>query len=107
MSLKGFLHDIYLLCFFRIVQIIASILLPDEKDNIINKKRFMDEFSGGEISMSQKASRPDDFKHTFSGNIDDNFKLGLKVTKKSLKVWFVLISSIFFYCNVYLNFEFR
>lgn len=65
---------------------IASILLGEEKQNIVNKKRFYDEFSGSDMTLSQKKSRPEDYEKTFSGNIDDNFKMGITVTKKSLKV---------------------
>lgn len=75
-----------LLCFFRVIKIIASILLGDEKQNIVHKKRFYDEFGGDHISMSQKQQKPEDFEKTFSGNIDDEFRIGIGVTKKSLKV---------------------
>lgn len=61
-------------------------MFPNQKGNIVNRKRFQDEFTGGEITVSQKSSRPEDFSKTFAGNIDDNFKIGISVTKKSLKV---------------------
>lgn len=64
----------------------SSILLGEEKQNVVNKKRFYDEFSGSDMSLSQKKSRPEDYEKTFCGNIDDNFKIGISVTKKSLKV---------------------
>ncbi len=65
---------------------ISSILLTDEKQNVVHKKRFLDDFSGDHISFSQKKSKPEDFEKTFEGNIDDDFKIGIAVTKKSLKV---------------------
>lgn len=65
---------------------IVSILLPNEKANVINKKRFYEEFTGGEIIMPHKNPKPIDYERTFQGNTDDNFKIGLSVTKKSLKV---------------------
>lgn len=65
---------------------ISSILLIDEKQNIINKKRFFDEFGGDDISISQKKSKPEDYEKTFTGNIGDDFNIGITVTKKSLKV---------------------
>lgn len=60
--------------------------MGDEKQNIVHKKRFYDEFGGDHISMSQKQQKPEDFEKTFSGNIDDEFRIGIGVTKKSLKV---------------------
>jgi len=37
--------------------------------------------------MSQKKARPDDFEKTFAGNIDDNFKIGISLTKKNIKLY--------------------
>lgn len=66
---------------------ISSILLSDgNRNNIINKKRFFDEFTGNEIAMPCKNPKPIDYEKTFSGNSDDTFRIGLSVTKKSLKV---------------------
>jgi U3 small nucleolar RNA-associated protein 25 len=65
---------------------LCSILLGEDKQNVVNKKRFYDDFGGDHLSISQKKSRPEDYELTFAGNIDDNFKIGIAVTKKSLKV---------------------
>ena len=65
---------------------LSSILLGEEKQNVVNKKRCYDDFGGDHISVSQKRSRPEDYEKTFTGNIDDNFKMGIQVTRKSLKV---------------------
>lgn len=78
----------------RIVQMISSILLCDEnRNNIINKKRFYDEFTGNEISMPSKNPKPVDYEITFSGNTDDTFRIGLSITKKSLKLFADFYSS--------------
>lgn len=74
---------------YRIINTLSTLLFPYQKGNIEKKKRFLDEFTGGELSISQKSSRPDDFSKTFSGNIDDNFKMGIAFTKKSMKVSFL------------------
>ncbi|KAG8222130.1 hypothetical protein J437_LFUL002127 [Ladona fulva] len=71
----------------RVVKMIISILAPNKKDNVLNKKRFFDEFTGGEIAMPKKNPKPEDYERLFSGNADDNFKLGLSITKKSLKLY--------------------
>jgi Protein of unknown function (DUF1253). len=63
-----------------------DIVLPDEKANVMNKKRFMDEFTGDEIVMPKKKPRPEDHVQTFAGNTDDTFRIGITVTRKSVKV---------------------
>ena len=60
---------------------------PDAKANVVNAGRFEDEFGveGGKKEWT-RADVPADFKHTFRGNIDDCFRVGIAVTKKSLKL---------------------
>lgn len=65
---------------------LSSIFLGEGEQNIVHKKRFLDEFGGDHISLSQKRSRPEDYEQTFAGNIGDDFKMGISITKKSLKV---------------------
>ncbi|KAK6621434.1 hypothetical protein RUM44_001241 [Polyplax serrata] len=77
----------------RIVDIICSILLSDNKANVINKKRFYDEFKGSELLMPKKNPKPEDYEQLFRGNIDDNFRIGLSVTKKSVKLYSDFYSS--------------
>ncbi|XP_049777851.1 U3 small nucleolar RNA-associated protein 25 homolog [Schistocerca cancellata] len=72
---------------YRIVQMMISILLPDEKANVINKSRFFAEYTGESIAMPKKNPKPEDYELTFAGNTDDNFRIGLSVTKKSLKLY--------------------
>lgn len=66
-----------------------EIILPDEKANIMNKRRFLDEFTGSEIAMPKKKPRPEDYEETFAGNTDDTFRIGITVTKKSLRVSYI------------------
>ncbi|XP_046401440.1 U3 small nucleolar RNA-associated protein 25 homolog [Ischnura elegans] len=77
----------------RIVKMIISILVPNKKDNVSSRKRFFQEYTGGEIAMPKKNPKPEDYEVTFSGNTDDNFKIGLAVTKKSLKLYSDFYSS--------------
>lgn len=65
---------------------LIDILVPEEKGQVINKNRFMDDFTGGELIMPKKNPKPEDYELTFTGNCDDTFKIGIQVTKKSLKV---------------------
>lgn len=77
-----------LLC-YRVVKMMMEIILPDEKANVMNKRRFFDEFTGDEIAMPKKKPRPEDYEETFVGNTDDTFRIGITVTKKSLRVSFI------------------
>ncbi|KAK7864086.1 hypothetical protein R5R35_002730 [Gryllus longicercus] len=72
---------------YRIIKMIISLLHPKDKGHVINKARFIEEFTGGEIAMPFKNPRPEDYEKTFSGNADDNFKIGLAITRKSLKLY--------------------
>lgn len=65
---------------------IMDIVTPGEKANVMNKKRFFDEFTGSEIVMPKKKPRPEDYELTFAGNTDDTFRIGITVTKKSIRV---------------------
>ena len=53
----------------------------------MNKKRLYEEFSEKEEVQSSRDSRPQDFKQMFEGNIDDCFRLGIAIVKKSLKLY--------------------
>jgi len=75
---------------FRIVKTLISLVLTDEKGNVQNKKRFVDEYSGETLFFPKTNPKPDDYMAMFSGNVDDNFKIGLAITKKSIKVKFVI-----------------
>ncbi|RWS16294.1 Digestive organ expansion factor-like protein [Dinothrombium tinctorium] len=82
---------------FRVVKILISLLFGDKNDesgakiNVMNAKRFMEEFGSNEIKSYH--GKPEDYKETFAGNIDDSFRLGISVTKKSLKLYADFYSS--------------
>lgn len=71
---------------YKIIQMLIEILLPEDKGHVMNKKRFLEEYTGNEIPMPKKNPKPEDYELTFTGNISDDFKMGITVTKKSLKV---------------------
>jgi len=75
----------------RIVELIINFLFPDnEKGSVANRKRFNEDFAKIETARKDK---PDDYYDTFEGNIDDSFKLGIAVTKKTLKLYTDFYSS--------------
>src|SRR5699024_9508952 len=84
---------------YRVVNCMIDLLFGDAKDtgekriNIMNQKRFKQEFGPAADEAPVNARRPDDYKQLFVGNIDDSFRIGLAVTKKSLKLYADFYSS--------------
>ena len=55
-------------------------------EQVENKSRFLSEFEEeGETTIP--ANRPDDYKRLFEGNVDDNFRCSLRLTRKSIKMY--------------------
>lgn len=77
---------------YNIILSFISILLG-KGGNIMNKKRFIEEYSGDTLIMPEKNPKPLDYQQLFSGNTDDNFRMGLTVTKKCLKLYADFYSS--------------
>ena len=84
---------------YQIVNCMINLLFADAKDtgkrkiNIMNYKRFKKEFEASEDDPPIGAKKPDDYKTLFAGNIDDSFRIGLSLTKKSLKLYTDFYSS--------------
>jgi len=72
---------------YRIINIMISLMSPKENFNVVHKNRFLEEFTGGELTLPRKNPKPEDFEKTFVGNIDDAFRIGIAVTKSSLKLY--------------------
>ncbi|WFD29357.1 rRNA-binding ribosome biosynthesis protein utp25 [Malassezia sp. CBS 17886] len=68
-------------------------------EQVEQKTRFTGEFSLPPGTLDRLADRatadryPVDHRHVFQGNIDDNFKLGIKLTRKSLKLYSAFFES--------------
>ena len=65
---------------YDIVNEIVTLFEPEQTEN---RKRFNESFSrnGNDIS----GDKPDDFRELFRGNDDDLFRIGIKLTRKTLK----------------------
>ncbi|XP_022121309.2 U3 small nucleolar RNA-associated protein 25 homolog [Pieris rapae] len=72
---------------YRVVKALIDIVVPKEAGQVVNKNRFEDDFTGGELLMPTKNPKPEDYELLFSGNTDDTFRLGLTLTKKTLKLY--------------------
>lgn len=78
----------------KIVELLISILIGEDKGgSVMNKIRFMDDFSGNELTMPKANPKPEDYELTFQGNTDDTFKIGIAITKKTLKLYSEFYSS--------------
>lgn len=71
---------------YRIVKTLIDIVVPKEAGQVVNKNRFEEDFTGGALIMPSKNPKPEDYELLFSGNTDDTFRLGMTLTKKTLKV---------------------
>lgn len=81
----------------RVVDLMARLMFGKARaGNVANKKRFDQDF-GTELKGLEKIKasghKPDDFYETFCGDTDDGFKLGMAVTKKTLKLYTDFYSS--------------
>lgn len=74
-------------CLEIVKDIMKLLFAPGAKSQIMQKKRFMQEFSPDENEKDSTMERPDDFEAMFRGNIDDCFRIGLSISKNSLKLF--------------------
>lgn len=72
---------------YRIINMMISLLSPKDNFNVVHKNRFTEEFTGHELTLPRKNPKPEDFEKTFVGNIDDAFRIGMAITKSSLKLY--------------------
>ncbi|KAK5810246.1 hypothetical protein F5H01DRAFT_280544 [Linnemannia elongata] len=71
-----------------VVDVVESLIKLSGSTQQDNKKRFFDEFGVEDEEVDPRdADRPADFLETFRGNIDDHFRVGVKFTRKTLKLY--------------------
>ena len=74
-----------------IVELLIKIFSPEnQKGCVANRKRFNEDYVKVETIRKDK---PDDYYDTFQGDTDDSFKLGIAVTKKTIKLYTDFYSS--------------
>ncbi|KAF2728874.1 U3 small nucleolar RNA-associated protein 25 [Polyplosphaeria fusca] len=66
----------------RAVDVITNLCSFEQQEN---KKRFLDSFSLPEDKFSE--GRPADFRELFEGNDENEFRIGLKFTRKTMKLY--------------------
>ncbi|XP_056166677.1 protein NUCLEOLAR FACTOR 1-like isoform X2 [Syzygium oleosum] len=85
---------------FRVVKRLIQLTPSNHKVNVEYLGRFSDDFGAGEAhdnedievfqdvhGSGQKSSKPTDFRALFDGNPDDHFMVGIKFTRKSIKLY--------------------
>jgi U3 small nucleolar RNA-associated protein 25 len=77
---------------YKVVNMLIDLLNAD-KSSTVNYKRFEDEFTGDSLYFPKKNPKPEDYEQTFSGNTEDTFRLGISLTKKSMKLYAPFYSS--------------
>ena len=65
---------------FGAVESIVKLFEPEQQEN---RGRFVNSFS--QIDDALSADKPQDFRELFAGNDDDMFRLGIKLTRKTLR----------------------
>lgn len=82
----------------RIVNNLIALLFPDSEKGSGNKqvmhyKRFLEEFGGQTLHFPKRNPKPEDYEQTFIGNSDDTFRIGVTLTRKSIKLYSDFYSS--------------
>ncbi|TMW85380.1 hypothetical protein EJD97_023252 [Solanum chilense] len=83
---------------FRLVKRLIDLTPPKYKSNVEEHERFYREFGAGvseekededaaEISESKRSSKPSDFETLFGGNNNDHFMIGIKFTRRSIRLY--------------------
>ncbi|XP_049337557.1 U3 small nucleolar RNA-associated protein 25 homolog isoform X2 [Astyanax mexicanus] len=78
----------------RVVQTFISLLEHEgKKMEVSNKKRFKDEYGEDPNDRPTNLHRPDDYNAVFSGNVDDHFRIGVSIMKRSMRLYSPFYSS--------------
>ncbi|KAL2612430.1 hypothetical protein R1flu_024122 [Riccia fluitans] len=83
----------------KFVDRMLSMVPALQKANVEHKARFYEDFGAADeedeegVDKDPKAGKPADFRALFSGNNDDHFRMGIKFTRKGIKLYSEFYSS--------------
>ncbi|XP_066149415.1 U3 small nucleolar RNA-associated protein 25 homolog [Euwallacea fornicatus] len=73
---------------YKIINTLIGIMFKDDSKGVVaNKNRFVEDYTGNELHFPKKNPRPEDYEKMFAGNTSDDFKIGLSMTKKTIKLY--------------------
>ncbi|KAI3631966.1 hypothetical protein MIR68_009802 [Amoeboaphelidium protococcarum] len=81
------------------LQVINSLMRLSGAEQVMNKKRFQTEFSLSADEDNVDSAKPADYLQTFEGNIDDCFRIGIKVQRKAMKLYSDFYGSDILVCS--------
>ncbi|KAK4797770.1 hypothetical protein SAY86_030096 [Trapa natans] len=77
----------------RVIKRLIQLTPSNRKVNVEHMDRFTDDFGSGEAeenevtALSKKSSKPSDYHALFDGNNDDHFMIGIKFTRRSIRLY--------------------
>ncbi|XP_041353116.1 digestive organ expansion factor homolog [Gigantopelta aegis] len=77
----------------KVVDILTDLIKDQGKVTVSSRKRFKSEYGAENDEDFRKGLKPEDYEATFTGNNDDHFRIGISVSKKSLKLYSPFYSS--------------
>ncbi|XBW35158.1 hypothetical protein QEN19_000721 [Hanseniaspora menglaensis] len=82
-------------------EVLSTLIEKSGIDQVDKINKFKDQFNidDDDYSLDKLSSKDDDFKHLFKGNTNDFFIVGVKVTRKTLKLYSALDSSDLVLCS--------
>ncbi|XP_021712701.1 digestive organ expansion factor homolog [Aedes aegypti] len=71
----------------KIVETLKKQFAGDEAKAVTNYNRFLTEYGGDTLYFPKHNPKPEDYERLFSGNTDDNFRIGISFSKSSMKLY--------------------
>ncbi|XP_062537994.1 U3 small nucleolar RNA-associated protein 25 homolog [Armigeres subalbatus] len=71
----------------KIVETLKKQFAGDDTKVVTNYNRFQTEYGGDTLYFPKHNPKPEDYERNFSGNTDDNFRIGISFSKSSMKLY--------------------